>query len=189
MWLHPIIDFSIPPEQVYQRLPAWQFLETPANSPQLSNLNQQVAIIAPGGYSDKLGAPLESDNFLLPSGVSYWRSRQNPPDPRKLFTGGEIHAYMAHHFLTQRQVVPIPDLWMIGVAILLGKGSALALSQQPSQQRRWRWWAVLTSTTAVYGLVSLQIYISAAVLFPWLLPSVTVWTYALPTLLKRKTNA
>ena len=189
MWLHPIIDFSIPPEQVYQRLPAWQFLETPANSPQLSNLNQQIAIIAPGGYSDKLGAPLESDNFLLPSGVSYWRSRQNPPDPRKLFTGGEIHAYMAHHFLTQRQVVPIPDLWMIGVAILLGKGSALALSQQPSQQRRWLWWAVLTSTTAVYGLVSLQIYISAAVLFPWLLPSVTVWTYALPTLLRRKTNA
>jgi hypothetical protein len=189
MWLHPIIDFSIPPEQVYQRLPAWQFLETPANSPQLSNLNQQVAIIAPGGYSDKLGAPLESDNFLLPSGVSYWRSRQNPPDPRQLLTGGEIHAYMAHHFLTQRQVVPIPDLWMIGVAILLGKGSALALSQQPSQQRRWLWWAVLTSTTAVYGLVSLQIYISAAVLFPWLLPSVTVWTYALPTLLRRKTNA
>src|SRR5207237_3128507 len=30
MWLHPIIDFSIPPEQVYKRLPAWQLLESSA---------------------------------------------------------------------------------------------------------------------------------------------------------------
>lgn len=189
MWLHPIIDFSIPPEQVYQSLPAWQFLETPANSPQLRNLEQQVVIIAPGGYSDKLGDPLQGDNFLLPASVSYWRTQQVPPDPRQIFTGGEIHAYMLHHFLNQRLVIPIPDLWAIGLVALLGKGTALALEQQRYSQQRRQWYLMLIGATAAYGLISLQLYISAALLLPWLLPSMTFWTYALPHFLRRKTDA
>jgi hypothetical protein len=189
MWLHPIIDFSLPPEQIYQRFTARQFLEIAANSSQLKNLEKQVVIIAPGVYGEKLGTPLDGDSFLSPSAVSYWRKQQNPPDSRRLLTGGEIHAYMLHHFLNHRQVVPIPDLWMIGVAVLLGKGTALALGQQRSRQKRWQWWVVLTGVTAVYGLASLQIYISAAVLFPWLLPSVTIWIYALPNFLRKKPHA
>ncbi|MDY7016366.1 MAG: CHASE2 domain-containing protein, partial [Cyanobacteriota bacterium] len=32
MWLHPIIDFSLPPDRVYAMLPAWKVLETSSNS-------------------------------------------------------------------------------------------------------------------------------------------------------------
>ena len=36
MWLHPIVDFSIPPKQVYQTVPAWKLLENKENlSPNL----------------------------------------------------------------------------------------------------------------------------------------------------------
>ncbi|MFP4100385.1 hypothetical protein [Coleofasciculus sp.] len=52
MWFHPIIDFSIPPAQVYQTIPAWELLEDSAISSQLSNLSQQVVMIAPGGYGE-----------------------------------------------------------------------------------------------------------------------------------------
>ena len=185
MWLHPIIDFSIPPTQIYERIPAWKFLQMKTDSPQLKNLDQQVVMIAPGGYSDDPGVPLGSqDNFPVPAAVNYWRSQQNPPDPRRFITGGEAHAYMFHHFLKQRLVVPIPDLWMIGVAALLGKGTALLLEQN---QRRSRSSGamLLVSATAVYGVVSLQLYIGAAVLLPWFLPSLTLWSFVLPVLLRK----
>jgi hypothetical protein len=52
MWMHPIIDYSIPPERVYQPLPAWKFLESSAASlPQPPN-HQPVVMIAPGGYGE-----------------------------------------------------------------------------------------------------------------------------------------
>ncbi|HEY9614961.1 CHASE2 domain-containing protein [Allocoleopsis sp.] len=185
MWLHPIIDFSIPPKQVYQRIPAWQLLESKANSPQFSHLQQQVVMIAAGGYGEAGVFQEGQDNFPLPAAVSYWFQQANPPVPCRRFTGGESHAYMIHHYLNRRLVVPIPDLWLIGVAVLLGKSMALAM--KPRQQRiRWR---MLLGGTAVYGLVSLQLYIWGALLLPWIFPSVTFWTYALPGLLRKKSDA
>ena len=56
--------------------------------------------------------------------------------------------------LTRRLVFPIPDLWMIGVA----------------------------ATTALYGLAGLQLYISAAILLLWLLPSAILCAYICPKL-------
>jgi hypothetical protein len=185
MWLHPIIDFSIPPEQVYQRLPAWQLLESNANSPQLSHLQQQVVMIAAGGYGEAGVFQEGQDNFPLPAAVSYWFQQANPPIPRRRFTGGESHAYMIHHYLNRRLVVPIPDLWLIGVAALLGKG--MVLTMKPRQQRLR--WGMLLGGTVVYGLVSLQLYIFGALILPWVFPSVTFWTYALPGVLRKKPDA
>lgn len=168
LWLRPINDFSIPPNYVYQRIAAWQLLE---NS--FRRIEQQVVIIAPGGY-DEAGVEKDgADNFRVPLAVAYW---QNMDEPRK-FTGAEAHAYMLHHLLTQRLVVPIPDLWMIGVAALLGKGVNLVLIKyHHSRQRR----AIgLSVATAAYGLAGLQFYISAGVLLPWLLPSAVFWVYVL----------
>lgn len=185
MWLHPIIDFSIPPEHVYQRIPAWQLLESTADSPQLSNFKQQVVMIAPGGYGEAGVFKEGQDNFPLPAAVSYWFKQANPPVTRRGFTGGESHAYMIHHYLNRRLVVPIPDLWLIGVAVLLGKGIALTMK---SCQQRLRW-EMMLGGTVVYGLISLQLYISGALLLPWVFPSVMVWTYALPVLLRKKSDA
>lgn len=187
MWLHPIIDFSIPPEQVYQRIPAWKFLQM--NSHQLLSLNQKVVMIAPGGYGDDPGVQAGSEDiFPVPAAVSYWRSQQNLLDPRRIFTGGEAHAYVFHNFLAKRLVIPIPDLWMIGVAALLGKATTLALQQRQQQLRQWGVVLLITVPTA-YGLTSLQIYIWAAILLPCFLPSVTFWTYILPLLIRKKHHA
>lgn len=189
LWLHPIMDFSIPPDQVYELIPAWKFLQITANSPQVKHFNRQAVMIAPGGYGDDPGVKVGSEDvFPIPTAISYWRSRQNQPDPRRIFTGGEAHAYMFHHFLTQHFVVPIPDLWMIGVAALLGKGTILALQQRQRKSRVGEG-VLLVGVTTVYGLISWQTYIGASILLPWFLPSLTFWTYVLPLVVRKKHHA
>jgi hypothetical protein len=175
LWLQPIIDFSIPPKQVYDPIPAWK-LQGLDESARL-RLKQQVAIIAPGGY-EGAGITLNEDNLQIPLAVAYWRKQGKRGDYSQAFTGGEVHAYAIHHLLTQRLVVPIPDLWMIGVAVLLGKGTTQVLLEQQRQQRRWMI-GLLATATAGYGLAGLQIYISGAVLLPWFLPSAVFWMYIL----------
>ncbi len=183
-WLQPIIDYSVPPEQVYQTLPAWQLLQSSVPSEQLTPEDPFVVLIAAGGYGEAGVSTEGEDNYPLPRALKYWRLQQIPPDRRRIMPGGEAHAYMVHHWLNRRLVVPIPDLWMVLVAALLGKGTALALGQVPAQ--RIKWIVLLVSATGVYGLLSLQLYITGAVLLPWVLPTVTFWTYILLMFVKRK---
>jgi hypothetical protein len=110
---------------------------------------------------------------------------------------------MLHHFLNQRLVVPIPDLWLLGVAALLGKGTALALEKAKRAREQGKrkqllfllasekdnCLLLLGSATAVYGVVSLQLYITAAVLLPWFLPTATFWSFVLLALFKKKFHA
>jgi hypothetical protein len=183
LWLRPIIDFSIPPDQVYERLPAWQLLET-KTALRLVNPSSQVVLIAAGAYGEAGVSAQNADYFPLPMALQFWRDRHHHSSldstlPTQ-FTGAEAHAYMIHHLLSQRLVVPIPDLWMVGLAAVLGKG--LVLWQQ-SQQHRWtkknnRYYALgCLSLPIGYGLLGLQLYISTAILLPWLLPSLTLWGY------------
>lgn len=195
MWLHPIIDFSIPPNRVYDSIPAWKLLEGGVvGNGELGvgfkstfpNLQKQVVIVAPGGYGEAGLSQDKEDNFELPAAVAYWRSQENPVNPRQVFTGGEYHAYMVHHLVNKRLVVPIPDLWMIGLAILLGK--TIYLLQQ-RKYHRFSSLILVSLITTIYGLISLQIYTSStAVLLPWFLPSATLWIYVLPSVLRRKVN-
>ena len=178
MWLHPIIDFSIPPQQVYQTISAWQLLEDGHDVTKFPDLKQQIIIIAPGGYLEA------QDNFPVPAALEYWFAQTADPVRRTSFTGGEIHAYMIDHFLNRRLVLPIPDLWLIVITILFGKipvkiGHNLPISRHGQG-------VVFLAVIMVYGLVSLQVYISAAILLPWVLPTLTWGTYILPALLKNK---
>ena len=165
-WLHPIIDFSIPPDQAYESIPAWCLLEPDSTCQVLEHrqLQQQIVMIAPGGYE---GA---DDNFTIPLTVNLWREWSGG-----FFTGGEAHAYMIHHLLTQGLVVPIPDFWMILLAAFLGKGITLILLENPRKKKQWV--MGLGGATAIYLLVGLQVYISVAVLIPLLLPSAIFWNY------------
>ncbi|MEM1395486.1 MAG: histidine kinase, partial [Cyanobacteria bacterium P01_H01_bin.150] len=183
-WLQPILDFSIPPNQIYETVPAWQLLEesdTFLQSRSLKNLQQSIIIIAPGGYDEAGIAANGEDNFPLPAAVAYWRNQQKSQDKRG-FTGGEAHAYMTYHFLTHRLVIPIPDIWMILIAALMGKGLSLMLIQD-----KQRWFLITSGLTIFYSFLSLQLYISTALLLPWVLPSTTFWFYLLPQL-KSKNN-
>jgi hypothetical protein len=131
--------------------------------------------------------------------VGYWRSQEDSPDLRQVFPGGEAHAYMINHFLTQRLVLPIPDLWLVGVAVLLGKGTALVLENAKGESKKGKRkirlfllpsgsgkWVLLAGATGIYGLASLQLYITAAVLLPWSLPVGAFWTYVLLAQFERK---
>lgn len=183
LWLRPIIDFSIPADLAYDRLPAWRLLTD--EMPDLPHLSQQVTIIAPGGYGEA-GVGSSADSFPMPMAMAYWRDRRLP-DTLPQFTGAEAHAYMVHHFLNQHFVVSVPDLWMIGIGIILGRGTSLWLLRQQVQQSRNRQGTGLLglgaiAATGMYGLVGLQIYVSAGLLLPWLLPSIAFWIYLYPVL-------
>lgn len=172
-WLQPLLDFSIPPQQVFETVPAWQLWENPNLLP---DLQDAIVIVAPGGYHAAGLVADGADNMPAPPAFAYWRERTSRP--ADTITGGEAHAYMVHHLISDRLVVPIPDVWLILVAALGGK--ALTLYWPYPRPRHMV--MVLGTATASYGLMSLQLYISGAVLLPWLLPSLTIWLCCVPVL-------
>ncbi|HEY9295541.1 MAG TPA: CHASE2 domain-containing protein, partial [Phormidium sp.] len=135
MWLHPVIDYSIPPQQVYDRLPAWQLLNNQINASQRIHLQKQVVIIAPGGYKEAGVSAFGLDFFRKPAAICYWRKDNDCLNLRREFTGAEIHAYMLHHHLHNSMIIPIPDLWTIGIAGLLGKITGIILNNRHRQQK------------------------------------------------------
>jgi len=182
-WLHPILDFSIPPSQIYQRVSARQFLDASFKPTLQTGGLPPIVLIAPGGYSEAGVDQAGGDNFAVPLAIAHWRSQQKPPMKQPWFTGAEFHAYAIHHFLHQRWVIPVPDLWLLGVALLLAKGTVLLLKLQRRIPLR-RMWVMLS--IAIYGLVDLQLYLAGIVL-PWLLPSVLFWV-SVQSVMRKKVN-
>jgi CHASE2 domain/CHAT domain len=183
-WFQPIIDFSVPPNQVYERIAAKDFLLSDFNPKQNSEVHQQIILIAPGGYEEAGIKNRGADNFPVPAAVHYWRGQQrlDLTAPENLvFTGGEFHAYMIQHLLAQRLVVPIPDLWMILLAALVAKAINLKLSSKSIQQQRYLL-KLSGFSSIVYGVISIQFYLLYPVLFPWVLPSIVFWFYLAPAL-------
>ncbi|RUS98535.1 hypothetical protein DSM106972_081640 [Dulcicalothrix desertica PCC 7102] len=190
MWLHPIVDFSILPKQVYQTISTWELLDNPTKNNLPQKLQQRIAIIAPGGYEEAGTGNDSEDNFELPAAMSYWLNQENPNNNRVVLTGGEVHAYMTHHYLNNRIVVPIPDLWVIALAVLLGKLTSEYLSHKyilnnPEQKRKLL--ILLNMSSIAYALISLQLYISStAIILPWLLPTITFYFYILSAVRKSR---
>lgn len=175
--LQPLVDFSIPPAYVYERISAWKLLD-PNESQTLRIQPNQLVLIA-GGCDDRLGFSMrQADCFPAPKAIAFWTQQSG-------LTGGELLAYMTHHFLTQRLVVPIPDWWMVGLAALIGKGMVIGIHHLQRKGKRIQRYQILGGTVgaiAIYGLATLQLYLSGAVLLPWLLPSGIFFTYISVTL-------
>ena len=164
MWFHPLVDFSIPPEQIYTSLPAWCLLEEELNSVchSLDNLQQQIVIIAAGGYEEA------DDNFPLPLALQFTQQKSS-----QYLTGGEIHAYMVHHFLARHLVIPIPDILALLLTAIISQG--IILNIRPSQRQKWI--LILLAANITYILLGWQLYLSIRLLVPLLFPSVLLWTY------------
>lgn len=167
-WLHPITDFSIPPQQIYSAVPAWQVIE----QPDMLNLSSwSIAMISSGGYGET-GVQPESNSFSAPAPMQHWYRQQNG-NPHRRMTSGEHHAYLYHHVRTQRFVVPIPDLWMVALAAAVGKSLTLYLSKTRSPKKLWL--GMIIGAIA-YSLFSLELYLSSmALLLPIALPIITVF--------------
>ncbi|NJO31201.1 MAG: CHASE2 domain-containing protein [Richelia sp. SL_2_1] len=182
MWLHPIMDYSIPPSQVYRSIAAWELLESSSNQ---YNFKNKIVIIAPGGYGEAGLSQNGQDNHKLPSATSYWLNLENPANNNTVMIGSEVHAYLVHHLLNNRLVIPIPDIWMIFTAIILGKLSSYYIHKDTTNRKLWL--LAFGLLTITYGFASLQIYISkVGLLLPWFLPSMTFWFYIKSSLSKYK---
>lgn len=171
-WLQPIVDFSISPNEAYQAMSAAVFLkQTPS-----SELPKTV-IIAPGNY-ERAGITGHGEDIIDPPPlpVEMWR-------PNSVFTGGEFHAYMVHHLLNNRLVIPIPDLWVLMIAAVLGRMAVLMV--QDSQIPRKRVLVFFVGGTLLWGWIGLELYLSAGLLVPWLIPSIVFWMLTMP-LFRRK---
>jgi hypothetical protein len=182
--LTPLIDFSIPPKSVYTPIPAWKLMKTGAkDSKTFPLISKQIVLIA-AGDDGRLGMePGQSDRIPAPSAIKYWTNQSS-------LTGGESLAYMTHHFLNRRLVIPIPDILMIGVAIIISKMTVLILENLSLLTNKLRL-KILTGsaiTIIIYGIVALQVYITAAILVPWILPSSVFLAYILSTT-QRKNHA
>jgi hypothetical protein len=172
--LQPLMDFSLPPQQVYTKIPAWKLIENPDIN-KYPLIRKQVVLIAAGTDERLVLAQGQPDRVIAPPAMSYWTNQD-------WLTGGESLAYMTHHFLTRHLVLPIPDIWLIGVAIIFGKITVTILQQKShfTRTRRQKILAGSVGAVILYGLVTLQLYISVAVLLPWFLPSSVFLAYVLP---------
>ena len=178
-WLYPIIDFSIPPNKVYQLISASDFLKQKSDSLNLHK-KQQVVLIGAGGYGDAGLARNEPDNFPIPKGVAYWRLQNTTKNYIPTITGVEINAYMIHHLLKQHLVKPIPNLWAIAIAALVGKGTRILLAKrQLSRRDELVLFGSFGGGNIAYGLIAMQLYISGSILLPLFLPSAVFWFYIL----------
>lgn len=177
-WLQPILDFSLPPEQIYHSVRAWQLLEEPETVLGAGrSLENAIVIIAAGGYVGAGLSAQDEDNFPMPAAIAHWRHQSETPT--RGMTGGEAHAYMAHHFLRQHFVIPVPDVWM--VLLVAGVGKAIALYGLPRWGHRSAWVVgAFGGAIAGYGGVSLWLYGAAGVLLPWVFPVLTLGFYLLP---------
>ena len=239
-WLQPIIDYSLPPNTIYEIIPAWELLEGDnnkfvddeaiinnqyllpnqislnnqnlaenekdfpeekllENEPNLTNiklLENQVFLIASGGYQEA-GIDKNKDYFSLPWATRFWQKVYDlDMSNRDKIIGGEVNAYMIHHWLRRHLVIPIPDLWLILVVALLANsiekyllsfnsnGKKLLL-KLPYNNLKFNIFYVLIITNLIYFGLSLQIYITLNLLLPIFLPSLSFWIYFL---LRTKNN-
>ncbi|MEB3293941.1 MAG: CHASE2 domain-containing protein [Synechococcales bacterium] len=173
-WLHPIQDFSIPTDRVYRQISAKDLGKLDRSVLQ----NQVVVVVA--NYAE---AGLEGYHKDYTSDVPLPIQWGTPPDRKSptVFTGGERLAYSIHHFMTRHFVVAIPDLWMVFVAGLVAK---LLQIRFPVRSRRQKLWIGLGIVG--YGIVGLQLYLSAKLLLPFFLPAITLGLLVFPRFRKMK---
>jgi CHASE2 domain/CHAT domain len=167
----PIIDFSIPPDQVYTKIPAWQLMDNP-NANKFPLISKQAVLIATGN-DERLGkAQGLPDRMPIPTAMKYWTGQS-------WMTGGQSLAYSTHHFIRRHLITPIPDIWVIAVAVIVGKLAVYILKSKSPLKPQIRL-QILTGaliSVVLYGLAALQLYISAALLLPWFLPSSVFLAY------------
>ncbi|NJR63209.1 MAG: CHASE2 domain-containing protein [Cyanobacteria bacterium CRU_2_1] len=78
MWLHPIMDYSFPPEQIYTAISAADLL-TSTDATRFSDLSQQTVLIAPN-YGPAGVDYQGEDNFLAPAAMHHWYTDRHPGD-------------------------------------------------------------------------------------------------------------
>ena len=167
-WLHPILDLSIPSDRIYQTISATQLGKIDR-----SVLENQVVMIVASYEGAGMNAQTPDYTRDIPLAIQW-----GTPSDKKLptiFTGGEKMAYATHHFMKRHFVIPIPDLWMVLIA-----GTIAKLFQIRGYGRSRRKWVWINFGILGYGIAGLQLYLSAKLLLPFFLPSITLILLVFP---------
>ncbi|MEM9002003.1 MAG: CHASE2 domain-containing protein [Cyanobacteria bacterium P01_F01_bin.86] len=184
-WLRPILDFSLPPNRVFYRVSAHELMTDAVEAETAAAIaNASVILIGGVGYVEGGVYAPASDIYPTPLATAYWRIQGSDPTPEKTLAGVEAMAYDVHHQLQSHLVFPVPVLWLVGVAALVGPAIAIHSISPLKTQRRGM--LFLIALTTGYGWISLQATITTGLLLPWLLPTATVWIYGLPRIWRLK---
>jgi CHASE2 domain-containing sensor protein len=184
--IKPLNDFSNRSDRVYTKISAGCLIdpkEVLNECPELPDFQGKIVIIAAGDYPGS-GEKGLGDSDPAPLAFSY-------PNNKEQISRGEVHSYMVSQLLNQHFVIQIPDILGVLLAAPLAqillrllrsrrikgwKDSAflvVKLKKSRSKQQRSLIVALLIGDVIYLGIV-LQIYVSAAVLVPWLLPVLTL---------------
>jgi hypothetical protein len=177
-WLQPIQDFSIPSDRIYQRISA-----TELGTIDRSVLSNQVVIIVANYKEAGLDDYTKDYTTDVPLAIRWGTPLEQKLS--KVFTGGERLAYATHHLMTRHFIIPIPDLWSILIAGTIAKGLQLRSHKQSYKRSRRRFIKIGLGTVG-YGIVGLQVYLSANFLLPFLFPAVTLGLLVFPQFRKVK---
>jgi CHASE2 domain/CHAT domain len=176
----PIIDFSLPPDKVYTKIPAWKLMENP-DANKFPLMSKQAVLIATGN-DERLGKVAgQPDRMPIPTAVKYWTEQT-------WLTGGQSLAYTTHHFMRRHFITPIPDIWVIALAILVSKIAVYIIKSKSPLTPKLRLQILSGALVGVvlYGVAALQLYVSAALLLPWFIPSSVFLAYVLSTTRRQK---
>ncbi len=175
----PIVDYSIPPDRIYKTTSAIDLKDAK------STLAEPIVLLAAGDYAEAGISSDSPDRFSTPLAIAHWRRVQNQAT-RSTITGGELQAYMIHHFLCQHYVINIPAIVVMIPAALLG---TLLAVRSRTKFRPYSIKSLIFSSrfrnfvigSGIYGIVSLQMAIAFGLLVPWLFPVITVALFQVPS--------
>lgn len=185
-WFQSIIDYSIPPELVYELIPSEQLLK---GLIEIDATKTKTVLIAPGGYKQAGIEEEGADIFHIPLAirfrligglrnsyeVDYFRENRN-------FTGGEIHAYMANQLLNKSLITRLPD-WIFVLFVILFAILVVFIKPQPNRQSNGN--SRLSSAMSllilnlIYIVFCLNLYCSSGIFLPYLYPSISIWVVRL----------
>jgi hypothetical protein len=171
-WFQPIVDYSMPPDAAFTILSAHDLSKQMADlklTPQA--WQSRIVILASDGYDDT-GM---QDRFELPGAIGFWQQQGRADRKLTRLTGGEVLAYSTAHFLGQQKwVITVPDFLTLLLVVLLAKGfkSGRSISNIRAVDR--------FLPVGIYTLASWQLYITAGLILPILLPTVLWLGYLWP---------
>jgi CHASE2 domain/CHAT domain len=171
-WLNPIQDLSIPSDRIYQYISA-----TELEKIDRSVLENQVVMVVASYKDAGMNAETPDSTRNIPLAIQWGTPSNKQVQPT--FTGGEKLAYATHHFMTRHFVIPIPDVWGVLIA-----GTIAKIIHLRSRRRLQRWKVGLIIFG--YGILGLQLYLSAKLLLPFLFPSITLGLLGFPNFQKVK---
>jgi hypothetical protein len=181
-WFQSIIDYSIPPEFIYEVIPSEQLLN---GSIKIDTSKTNIFLVAPGGYLEAGIEDKGADSYHIPlairfrllgelknnSGVEYFRENRG-------FTGGEVHAYMANQLLNKSLVKRLPDWILVELVIIFA--ILFVFIKAPSRQRtngqnRLSSKMILFLLNLAYMILCLDSYCRSGLFLPYLYPSISIW--------------